>query len=155
MSNSPKNSRWAFYLLHSKKTQRITKEAVMLLILWLITTSQWSICPSSISASNTIASEQCSFTGFIFTATYNAVLGPVSGSLYYLNAIYDTSNHWAIRKVNPDGSLAWMASFSFPPILKSLSVDTSEQHVYVGNNNNPLDLVRLGTGTGAIVDAQR
>ena len=155
MSNSPKNSRWAFSLLHSKKTQRITKKAVMLLILWLITTSYWSTWPSSNSASNTIASEQYSFTGYTHTATYNSVLGSVSGSLYYLYAIYDGSNHWAIRKVNSDGSFAWMASFSFPPIIKSLSIDTSEQHVYVASNANPLDVLRLGTDTGAIVDAQR
>ena len=48
-----------------------------------------------------------------------------------------------------------MAALSFNPIMKSLSVGTSEQHVYVARNNNPLDVVRLGAGTGAIVDAQR
>ena len=48
-----------------------------------------------------------------------------------------------------------MAALSFSPIMKSLSVDTLEQHVYVASRVNPLDVVRLGAGTGAIVDAQR
>ena len=48
-----------------------------------------------------------------------------------------------------------MAALSFNPIVKSLSVDASEQYVYVGRNANPLDVVRLGAGTGAIVGAQR
>ena len=48
-----------------------------------------------------------------------------------------------------------MASLLFWSLEKSLSVDTLEQIVYVGGATNPLDVVRLGTGTGAIVDAQR
>ena len=48
-----------------------------------------------------------------------------------------------------------MAAFYLKPILKSLSVDTLEQYVYVASNANPLDVVRLGAGTGTIVDAQR
>ena len=49
-----------------------------------------------------------------------------------------------------------MAALSFQPPVKGLSVDTLEQHVYVAAySTNPLDIVRLGTGTGAIVDAQR
>ena len=47
-----------------------------------------------------------------------------------------------------------MAALSFPPIVQSLSVDSSEQYVYVASITNPLDVVRLGAGTGAIVDAQ-
>ena len=66
-----------------------------------------------------------------------------------------TPYNWAIRKTNPDGSLAWVAALSLDPIIKSLSIDTLEQYVYVGSRTNPLDVVRLGAGTGAIVDAQR
>ena len=47
-----------------------------------------------------------------------------------------------------------MAALSFNPIINSLSVDVLEQHAYVGSYKNPLDVVRLGAGTGAIVDAQ-
>ena len=48
-----------------------------------------------------------------------------------------------------------MAALSFEPIMKSLSVDPLEQYVYVAGRTSPLDVVRLGTGTGSIVDAQR
>ena len=47
-----------------------------------------------------------------------------------------------------------MAALSFYPTVKSLTVDTSEQYVYVAKYSNPLDVVRLGADTGAIVDAQ-
>ena len=60
-----------------------------------------------------------------------------------------------IRKLNSDGTLAWIAALSFNPIMKILSVDTLEQHVYVASRTSTLDVVRLGAGTGAIVDAQR
>ena len=48
-----------------------------------------------------------------------------------------------------------MTALSFHPTVKGLSVDTSEQHVYVAGYTNPLDVARLGAGSGAIVDAQR
>ena len=47
-----------------------------------------------------------------------------------------------------------MAALSLFPILKSLSVDALEQNVYVAGYTNPLNVVRLGAGTGSIVDAQ-
>ena len=153
IKNSNNNSRRVFPLFSSKKTCKITKSAVILLILYLITTSNWSTCPSSSSTSNPITSEQCSFSTYTDTQTYNVVLGPVSASLYYMYRISTPINQ-AIRKTNPDGSLAWIAALSLNPIVKSFSVDTLEQHVYVASYNNPLDVVRLGAGAGSIVDAQ-
>ena len=76
-------------------------------------------------------------------------------TIKYSPSVFTPGDKWVIRKTNPDGSLAWMAALSFLPILKSFSVDTLEQYVYVAFYNNPLDVVRLGTGTGSIVDAQR
>ena len=73
----------------------------------------------------------------------------------YSPSVSTPGDKWVIRKTNPDGSLAWMAAFSFLPILKSLYVDILEQHVYVAGYTNPLDVVRLGSGSGSIVDAQR
>ena len=151
--NCNNNSRRVFALLSSKKTWKMTKCAVILLTLCLITTIRWSTCPSSISTSNTITSEQCSFSSYTSTYTFNVVLGPVSASMYYSYLIFNPVN-WAIRKTNSDGSLAWMAALSFEPIKKSLFVDTLEQYVYVASWNNPLEVVRLGAGTGTIVDAQ-
>ena len=72
----------------------------------------------------------------------------------YSQSVRSPGANWAIRKTKPDGSLAWMAAFSFVAILKSLSVSTLEQTVYVASNTNPLNVVRLRADTGAIVDAQ-
>ena len=47
-----------------------------------------------------------------------------------------------------------MAALSSRPLLKSLTIDTLEQYVYVGSYANPLDVIRLGTGIGSIVDAK-
>ena len=48
-----------------------------------------------------------------------------------------------------------MAALSLNPLLKSLPIDALEQYFYVASKTNPLDVVRLGAGTGSIVDAQR
>ena len=66
-----------------------------------------------------------------------------------------TPNKWVIRKIKPDGSLAWMAALLFNPLIKSLSVDALEQYVYAARFSSPLDVVRFGADTGALVDAQR
>ena len=51
--------------------------------------------------------------------------------------------------------MAWMTAISFGLIQKSLAVDLNEQYVYVGNNANPLDVIRLTSSAGTIVDSQR
>ena len=154
INNFDDNSRRALYLLTSKKIWKMTLWAVILLIVCLIATSQWSICSSSTSTSNAITSEQCSFSEYTSTKTYNVASGTVSSSLYYLFVI-STPYNWAIRKANPNGSSTWIAALSLNPIVKSLSVDTLELYVYVASYFNPLNVVRLGAETGAIVDAQR
>ena len=149
------NSRRLIALLSSKKTYKMIKWVIILSILCLISTSHWSTCPSSSSSSNVITSEQYIFSEYTNTFTNKVALGPVSASLYYLYYVSTPGSNWAIRKTNPDGSLAWVAALSLYPVKKSLSVDTLEQYVYVASFTNPMDVTRLGAGTGAIVDAQR
>ena len=83
---------------------------------------------------------------------------PLTESTYiiinYPPSVNIPGNNWAIRKVKPDGSLAWMAALSFNPLVKSLTVDALEQYVYVARFSSALDVVRFGAGSGAIVDAQ-
>ena len=127
---------------------------VVLMLIYLIPLCFWSKWPASTSISNTIASEQCSFSGYSSTITYNAVSGPVSNNMYYLHYI-SPPNNWAIRKSSLDGSTLWLAAFSFIPAIKSLAVDASERYAYIGSWTNPLDVIRLSTDTGSIVDTQR
>ena len=41
-------------------------------------------------------------------------------------------------------------STSIKAILKSLSIDQSETNVYIGDNANPLCVIKLSANTGAI-----
>ena len=108
-------------------------------------------CPSSVTSSATITSEQCSYTGYTYAQTYGVAVGPVSSSFYYLYALNTPSTGTAVRKIDASGSLAWMASFSFYPTMKSLSVDVVEQSVYLSSWTNPPIVVRLTASTGSIV----
>ena len=137
----------------SNKSQK-TNMLVVLMLACIIPFCYWSTCPSFTSNSYTITSEECSFTGSSTTSAYKVVFGPVSHSLYYLYYL-GTPNSWAIRKINQDGSLAWMAALSFNPIIKSLIFDSSEQYVYVASFTNPVDVVRLSSSTGSIIDQRR
>ena len=127
---------------------------VALMLIWFNSLCHWFTCSASSSNSYLITSNQCSFTGSSNTITSGIVSGPVSNSLYYLYILYIGSYHTAIRKINQDGSLAWMAAYSFNLIQKSLAVDTSEHYAFVSYSNNPLIVVRLEASTGSIVDAQ-
>ena len=62
------------------------------------------------------------------------------------------SSSTAVRKVNADGSQAWMAALGFSPILKSMTVDTAEQNVYFASGGNPIAVVWLATSNGSIVN---
>ena len=72
----------------------------------------------------------------------------------YLMIVTQGSYYTAIRKINQDGSLAWMAALSLRLIKKSLAVDALELYAFVSYYYNPLIVVRLGATTGSIVDAQ-
>ena len=48
-----------------------------------------------------------------------------------------------------------MATFLFPPIMKSLWIDSSEQYLYAAVGSNILEVIRLLASTGGIVDAQQ
>ena len=123
------------------------------MLIWFNSLCYWFTCSASGSNSYLTTSDQCSFTGYT-TIALDVVSGPVSNSLYYLYKLTQGSFYTAIRKINQDGSLAWMAVLSITPTHKSLAVDTLELYVYVSYANNPLIVVRLGASTGSIVDAQ-
>ena len=127
---------------------------VALMLIWFNSLCHWFTCSASSSNSYLITSDQCSFTGFTTTKTWSVISSPVSNSLYYSYSLYLSSYVTAIRKINQDGSLAWMAALSFNPIMKSLAVDALELYAYVSYLNYPLIVVRLEASTGSIVDSQ-
>ena len=95
---------------------------------------QAASCPPSVPVSAGTTTEQSNFTGYN-TYTFGIAGGPVSNSLYYLYFLLSSSENAAVRKVDASGSQRWMASFAFKPIVKSLSVDATEQSVYLASFN--------------------
>ena len=61
----------------------------------------------------------------------------------------------AVRKLNSDGTLAWMAAFLIAPAQKGLAVDSSEQYVYVACDTSPMNVIRMSSSTGTIVDVKK
>ena len=51
-------------------------------------------------------------------------------------------------------SQIWLTSFTFEPTLKCLSVDPSEQNVYIASKTNPITVMRLSARDGTIVSQQ-
>ena len=109
-----------------------------------------STCPASVPSSAIRNSEQCSFSGYGFTQTFRVAAGSVSNSLYYSYQLNTPSASAAVRKVDASGSQIWMASLSFDPLVKSLSVDAAEQSVYIGSRTNPLTVIRFATSNGSV-----
>ena len=112
-------------------------------------------CPDSNSSSNTITSVYDGFTGSALVKTYGIATGSVSSSTYYMYYISFTHYFkWAIRKINFDGSLAWMAAVGYELKPKSLVVDLNEQYVYIAVFDSGLSVVKFDWSTGNIVDAK-
>ena len=142
---------WNFKSDHSWIPGNITMK---ILIMFLVFNLCWTkTCPTTTTNSNVITSDQWSFTGFSTTRNYGVASGTVSKSLYISYAIY-TPNNGALRKVNPDDSVAWMTTIPFIPSVKSLTVDLYEQNVYFASWGGSLTVWRLQANTGAMLDAQ-
>ena len=75
--------------------------------------------------------------------------------MFHYSLFITVPSQSAIRKLNSDNTLSWMASISFFPIKRGLAVDPKEQYVWLASYTNPLDVARMLASTGAIVDAQR
>ena len=141
------------YLFHHLKIIKISISAILIL-LFIIPASYQSICEASSSYSNAIISDQGIITSYAETQWQSVLSGPISNSLYYLYFLNSPANS-GLRKINSDGSLAWLVILPFEPIAKGLALDADEQHLFAGSYTNILDVARLGTSTGSIVDIQR
>ena len=47
----------------------------------------------------------------------------------------------------------WMTGLPFEPMYKSISIDKTEQYLYIANNINPIVVAKLEASTGNIVTA--
>ena len=53
--------------------------------------------------------------------------------------------------MDASGSQTWVASFSFDPNTKSLSVDAAEQSVYLACYGSPMVVLKLAASDGSII----
>ena len=141
------------YHFHNLKAIKISV-LVILILICIIPASYWSICEASSSYSNAIISDQGIITSYKETQWDFVISGLISNSLYYLYFLNSPTNS-GIRKINSDDSLAWLVILPFEPIAKGLVLDADEKHVFVSSYTNILDVARLGSSTGSIVDSQR
>ena len=121
---------------------------------WILVASiqrtQSATCPNSVPSSAAITTEQSSISST--TITYGVAGGLVSNSLYYMYYLPSTSA--IVRKVDVSDQQTWIASFTFEPNSKSLSVDAGEKTVYLTSWTSPLIVLWLSTSNGAITSQQ-
>ena len=106
-------------------------------------------CPISTSSSTAITIEQFTLSEN-GAQTSGVVVGPVSNSLYYLITIY-YFGYSAVRKVDVSGSETWLAAFGSSPMMKSLSVDATEQYVYFVSSTSNFVVMKLTASNGIVV----
>ena len=130
----------------------------ILLLFLLLFITHLSLClkwSSSTAASYTITSNEWSFSGYGFSQIDAALSGPISNSLYLMYYI-TTPQRIVVRKINPDDSVAWMTAIGpLGPSLDGFRFDSNESKVYFSSYTNPLNVWRLQTSDGSIIDVQR
>ena len=125
-----------------------------LIMISLLSLSYWSSCSTSDLNSNSIETNLFTFSGYPGAATFGIINGPISESLYYLIEIFYPFNT-VVRKVSLERKELWITAIGFRPLIKTLSIDTNEQHLLFASFSNPLNVFRLSTSTGAIVGSQK
>ena len=125
---------------------------VVIIALLRIATS--GTCSASVSNTNAIIRDQCSFSGYD-TYTYAIKVGPLSKWIYYVYVLNSSSIYKSIvRKVFPDGIVAWITdSYPFESTVKSLAFDSLEKYIYFATWSNPVNVLRLLTSTGSFDSA--
>ena len=114
-----------------------------------------STCPSSISNSTAITREQFTVSEYIPSAL-GIVVSSVSNSFYILNWLHAPGNHTAIvRKLDASGSQIWITAFGDFYYQGRLSVDPTEQYVYLATYDNYLLITRYSASNGAIMGHHR
>ena len=79
-----------------------------------------------------------------------------STSITYSPSVSSANIHVAVKKVDVTGSINWMASYAFWPVIKSLAIDAAEQSVYFADyEGTNLIVLKLSTTDGAVVSQHK
>ena len=156
MSASFKHSNYHYWRILNQffSRKKLFLPIFIAIMISLVPLSCWATCKTSNSNSYVITSVEDSFPTFTLAWTYGIVSSITSNYMYFLYKVAMTESS-IVRKVNIDGSSAWMSIISFEPIIKSLALDASEQYIYFASFTAPMDVARLSANSGGIVDAQR
>ena len=123
---------------------------IVAFVFYLRANGNWS---ASESNSSFISRKEATYTGFPYVYSYAWKIGVMSNSLYYL----EYSNGYSIiRKTLNDDSVIWIAAFSptFPQ-SKSLTIDSSEEFLYVVMISISNHVLKLRTDTGLLISATK
>ena len=112
--------------------------------------ASWPTSTSDSKAINTIKER---FNSFANTFTFDIALGSISNGLYIYYEAYSPYKS-VIRKLDSSGNFIWMNGFEVQPLLKSLSIDSSEQNVYIGGLGNPLIVIWIRSSDGVLLSTK-
>ena len=156
MSTSVPHKYYGFLRIPIQVKSKKLLYALAIISLWFLVVPVLSsaIWSGPTSSSYAMTSLQSSFSGFTNEDIYGVVQGPVSNSFYFMSWIISPSVT-VVRKVNQDGTLAWIASVSIDCKQKSLTVDNAESYLYFAVGNSNLIAIRLSSSTGSIIDQRK
>ena len=148
-------------IISNLRPAHITRVSVDIKVLMLcfcvltasIPLAEWSTCPSTVPSSAAIITNQFSFSGYATTWAFGIATSQVSNNIYYMYRLLSAGNT-VVRKIDSSDSQIWLTSFALDPTVKWLSVDSSEQNVYIASNTNPITVMRLSASDGTIVSQQ-
>ena len=153
MSTSVPHKYYGFLRILIQAKSKKFLYALIIISLWLFVVPVLSsaTCSGSTSSSYTMTSLQSSFSGYTSEHIYEVVQGLVSNSFYFMSYL-SPPGHTAVRKVNPDKSLAWIASVSNVCMKRTFTVDNVESYLYFALASSSLIVIRLLSSTGSISD---
>lgn len=106
-------------------------------------------CSTPLTGLMSKSTETATILGYDYYSRLNRVVAGTSNMLYSLIYI-STPIRAVIRKTDASFVQSWIVSFSFSPISKSLSVDSSEQNVFVASQTTPIVVFRISASTKAV-----
>ena len=132
------------------KWKRLVQIFIFILSVNICFMASWPTSTSDSKAINTIKER---FNSFANTFTFDIALGSISNGLYIYYEAYSPYKS-VIRKLDSSGNFIWMNGFEVQPLLKSLSIDSSEQNVYIGGLGNPLIVIWIRSSDGVLLSTK-
>ena len=131
------------------------KWPIILLLILIFYQGTAEMCSATSTASFAISKMNDNFISITIGSAeiYGVKVGPVSSDLYYMYRI-TTHDSTGIRRIKPDDSSAWIFIAPLIPWINSLSIDSSEQSVYIASYASPLQISKFSAENGEFSSSQ-